>query len=107
MNSNAPPLVLLSLREVNELTETPPHDVVVYFPSELMQMEGAAKARYAGEHCFSWFRELYPQLSAFQCSALCRVFFAANDVVLSHNLSHKLWCLCRAVMSDVLCLYHL
>lgn len=75
MNSNAPPLVLLSLREVNELTETPSHNVVVYFPSELMQMEGAAKAGYAGEHCFSWFRELYPQLSAFQCScSLSSVF---------------------------------
>lgn len=43
----------------------------------------------------------------FSVPALCRVFFAANDVVLSHNLPHKLWCLCRAVMSDVLCLYHL
>lgn len=31
--------------------ETPPHDV--YFPSEVMQMEGAAKARYDGKYCLS------------------------------------------------------
>ena len=48
-----PPLVFVRLKEVRKLMETPPHSVVVYFTSEIMQMEGAAKARYDGEYCFS------------------------------------------------------
>lgn len=46
--NNAPPLVFARLKAVYELMETPPHNVGVYSPSQIMQMEGAAKARYYG-----------------------------------------------------------
>lgn len=46
--NNAPPLVFARLKSVCELMETPPHHVVVCSPSQLMQMEGTAKARYYG-----------------------------------------------------------
>lgn len=47
-NKYAPPLAFVRLKEVQKLMGTPPHSVVVYFPSMIMRMEGAAEARYAG-----------------------------------------------------------
>ena len=45
------PLVFVGLTEVRKLMGTPPHRVVVCFPSEIRQMDGAAKARYNGKYC--------------------------------------------------------
>lgn len=74
-----PPLVFVRLKEVRKLMETPPRNVVVYFTSEIMQMERAAKARYDGKYCFSCSLSLwgsikgtglenYPNLSEVLCS---------------------------------------
>lgn len=63
--NSALPLVFAGRKEVLKLMETPPHSVVVYFPSQIMQMEGAAKARFAGKYGFSSSLRLY-QMHCFQ-----------------------------------------